>query len=222
MGEHRPLAAAVAVGSATAALALMLTGCTPPEAPASPGSSISSRPAQTPATEPPAAHAPPASPADPAQPATWQIGFGGVGPLVLGEPAARQSAALAAFAPEPPAEGCALRFVTAPSALRIGAGEGESGASSIVLTTDHAGDPAAGPRTAEGIGLGSTIDELTTAYPAARRTSQEGEGLITYAVTDGAGRSIVFGAWRTDPSVITTIQVGSAERIDSAACGLSA
>lgn len=228
MGEHRPLSVAgvaVAVGLAAGALALALTGCVP--APSTPGfvegtpgssgpGSASTSPAPNGGADAEGAVA------DPAQPSTWIIGFDAVGPLVLGTPSAEQHGVLAAFEPEVAGDGCGLDFVSTPTGLRVGTGESAAdGVTSIVLNAEVPAEAGAGPRTANGIGIGSTIDDLVTAYPDARKTSDMGEGLITYAVTDASGRSIVFGAWRTDPA-IATIQVGTGDRITAEGCGITA
>ncbi|MFJ3490933.1 hypothetical protein [Leifsonia aquatica] len=226
MGEHRPLSVAgvaVAVGLAAGALALALTGCVP--APSTPGfvegTPGSSGPGSVSTSPAPSADAEGAV-ADPAQPSTWTIGFDAVGPLVLGTPSSEQHEVLAAFEPEVAGDGCGLDFVSTPTGLRVGTGESAAdGVTSIVLNAEVPAEAGAGPRTANGIGIGSTIDDLVAAYPDARKTSDMGEGLITYAVTDASGRSIVFGAWRTDPA-IATIQVGTGDRITAEGCGITA
>lgn len=217
MGVHRPLSAVAAVVLGVGVLTLALTGCTP----------VPPTPDFVAVTPHPAASAPPtveaaASAGDPAQASTWTIGFDGVGPLVLGSPSSGRHAALAAFEPEPAVDGCGLDFVSTPSGLRIGTAESAAdGVTSIVLNVAVLAQAEAGPRTAKGIGLGSTIDDLVVAYPDARKTSGMGEGLITYAVTDGSSRSIVFGAWRTDPAIVT-IQVGADDRVTAEGCGITA
>jgi hypothetical protein len=225
MGEHRPLSVAVvAVAVGLAAGALALTGCVPaPSTPGfvegTPGSSGSS--GSAPASAAPNADAEGAV-ADPAQPSTWTIGFDAVGPIVLGTPSTEQHDVLAAFEPEVAGDGCGLDFVSTPTGLRVGTGESAAGGvTSIVLNAEVPAEAGTGPRTANGIGIGSTIDDLVTAYPDARKTSGMGEALITYAVTDASGRSIVFGAWRTDPA-IATIQVGTGDRITAEGCGITA
>jgi len=220
MGVHRPLSAAAALATgalAATALALALTGCTPAKptpgfVEVTPGLSTSASPTADAETVA----------ADPAQPSTWTIGFDGVGPLVLGTPSTEQHDVLAAFEPEVAADGCGLDFVSTPSGLRVGTAESAAdGVTSIVLNVDVPAEASPGPRTANGIGIGSTIDDLVKAYPDAHKTSGMGEGLITYAVTDASGHSIVFGAWRTDPA-ITTIQVGTGDQITAEGCGITA
>ncbi|GIT79005.1 hypothetical protein LLS1_06740 [Leifsonia sp. LS1] len=219
---------------AAVGLALALSGCTTPQAApgsetiapsgaATSGAGANGAPSGTavPGEGPGAGNA--AGAADPARPETWTIGYAGVGPVVLGDASTAREEALAAFAPEPPAGACGLDFVTGPSGLRIGTAESAAdGVTQIVVAS--AGAPAAAgvsPRTSDGIGLGSTIGQVTIAYPDARRTSVEGEALLTYAVSDGAGRSIVFGAWRTDDAIVV-VQVGTDDRVTAEGCGVTA
>lgn len=220
MGVHRPLSVTgVAAGLAAGALALALTGCVP--APSTPGF-VEGTPGPSASASPAPNADPEGAVADPAQPSTWTIGFDAVGPIVLGTPSTEQHAVLAAFEPEVAGDGCGLDFVSTPSGLRVGTGESAAdGVTSVVLNAEVPAQVGAGPHTANGIGIGSTIDDLVKAYPDARKTSDMGEALITYAVTDASGHSIVFGAWRTDPA-IATIQVGTGDRITAEGCGITA
>jgi hypothetical protein len=67
------------------------------------------------------------------------------------------------------------------------------------------GDLAAEPRTAEGVGVGSTEAELLAAYPGIAITSVYNEILTSYALPGGDERWLVFGVME---GVVTSIGVG--------------
>ncbi|MEV4687840.1 hypothetical protein [Microbacterium sp. LWH3-1.2] len=75
--------------------------------------------------------------------------------------------------------------------------------------------PAAstGPRTAEGIGVGSSVDEVRAAYPDAVETAGSVDPSIVHL---RAGR--IFFTYRDDP-VITSVTVTSAEEPPYELCG---
>ncbi|WP_438354121.1 hypothetical protein [Microbacterium sp. CJ88] len=138
---------------------------------ASPTSSVSPAPSPSPTSTPtpsatPASPPPPAP--DPADPMNWIVSQKGMGPLVLGMPF---SAAIAAV---PQAEdACGHAYSIRPGRLffaRWGAG------------VDDPLDVAAwaradGPHTVDGIGIGSTIDEVLAAYPYAVEVIRQGRYL---------------------------------------------
>ncbi|MCS5723948.1 hypothetical protein N1028_19280 [Herbiconiux sp. CPCC 203407] len=127
------------------------------------------------------------------------MGFDGVGPVQLGSPLEDQRQLLPVFeditdplcvagyldlrAPS----GFALRFVSGPdqpvtAAITFGNGGSRS-----------ADDRATTPTTAEGIGIGSTKDELLTAYPDIELTgTYQSDDYPYYGITDGTGGWIIF------------------------------
>ncbi|WP_291046397.1 hypothetical protein [Herbiconiux sp.] len=203
---------ALLTGVAATATAIIVTGL-PNSVPAPPVANTptstattsppppTSTPTPAPATTPPPTPTlPPAPPqVDATDPSTWIIGFDGVGPVELGSSLEEQRQLLPAFdditdplcvtgyldlqAPS----GFALRFVSAPdgpvtAAITFGNGGAEG-----------ADDRAITPTTAEGIGIGSTEDELLTAYPDIELTgTYQSDDFPYYGITDGTGGWIVF------------------------------
>jgi hypothetical protein len=136
---------------------------------------------------------------DPTDPSTWIIGFDGVGPVHLGSTLEDQRQRLPAFEDitdplcvagyldlEAPS-GFALRFVSGPDQSDTAAITFGNGGSTL------ADDRATTPKTAEGIGIDSTKDELLAAYPDIELTGvYQSDDYPYYGITDGSGGWIVF------------------------------
>lgn len=153
--------------AAAVALSVGASGCAAPPvgAPITPTESSSDAPLQslTPTpTDPPVS----ADDEDVTDPATWVIDDGVLGPIRLG----------AAFddtldeLPEgwdavPGCEGVAA-WAGEDAGFDVYFVDGSAGIESIVVE-GTLGDPAGGPRTPVGVGLGSTRDEVLAAYPTA-------------------------------------------------------
>ena len=139
----------------------------------SPSMSVSSPPTPTPTgtLSSPTPVAPPAQ--DPTDPTTWVVSQSGMGPLTIGMPF---TAAIAAV-PEAQAA-CENAYFISPDTLffaRWGAGADDP---LDVVTWAR----AEGPRTAEGIGIGSSPDEVRAAYPDAAEVQRQGAYLQSGAV----------------------------------------
>ncbi|MET0956500.1 MAG: hypothetical protein ABWY68_11165 [Cryobacterium sp.] len=125
-------------------------------------------------------------------PESWLIGFTGIGPLHVGDQISSASQAMTAFTGTT-YDGCpsvvSYDRPDSPTILipdRLGTGVVEQ----VVLQggADPVALAAASPHTVEGIGIGSTLDAVTSAYPAI--TYQDDKYTPHYAVTDGSGNWI--------------------------------
>jgi hypothetical protein len=146
---------------------------------------------------------PPASPsADPNDPATWLIDFDGVGPAVLGRSFEEQRQTLPGFddTTDSLCVDSHLRL-QAPSGLPllfVGSAEQADRTAAVELSSTGSTAPdlrQASPKTAAGIGLGSSDEELLAAYPGIEKTGGyvDPEEFPYYGLTDGNGGWIVFG-----------------------------
>jgi hypothetical protein len=145
--------------------------------------------ASTPSGQPATPTPPPAS-IDPADPASWLITSSGVGPVLLGADLAVARAALSHYT-EALAASCGnprVRIFSAtdsPSVWLV-LDEAEAHVMGIRLER-YAGEVAAvsGPRTGEGIGVGSTVSALESAYQGLTVDASTGPTLYSRVTPDG-------------------------------------
>lgn len=186
--------------SAPLALAvLLLAGCAAGPAPIEPAPS-------DPAPDPTVTSAPPVND----DPTSWIVGYEGVGPVLWGSSADDARASLLDFA-EKPVEQCPALVVfeseTLPNVWLVLGDDGTT-VDQVVVTADSAGDIVSSPETAEGIGVGSSVDEVVAAYPDAevaevpvadtRYSVTDETGWINIVVRDGVVHEIVV---RDEPAV---------------------
>lgn len=205
----RPVLAALAI-----AAVLALGGC----------ASSANEPAQSTSeastSSPVASASPTPTPTGPdlADPASWIVTFTGLGPIEVGAPVESTATVMSAFQP---ATQEACPWVTAYAAdglpsvwLPDPQSTGVVGQIVLQAWSGPAAVSEASPKTAEGVGVGSTLEALRAAYPDL--TEQQGKYAVFYAVTDGGGHWINFSV--TD-DIVDAIVVRDEARIDSEYCG---
>lgn len=197
----------------------ILAGCASGESGASPSSTAPTAAPSRTATPSPTATETALPEADPDDPSTWTITQDGIGPLVLGAPFADALAAMPEGSRND-TEHCAWStWWNAPdnSFGLYAARSSDAGtdASSPVLHIDASAwtDPttADGPRTAEGIGLGATVDEVKVAYP-------DGVDVSLYGGIEAVQVGRIFFQHR-DGSLISAITVTSSPQPPYEVCG---
>jgi hypothetical protein len=127
---------------------------------------------------------------DPADPASWGITSSGIGPVMLGAELGVARAALSHYT-EAPAASCAnprVRIFSAPDSPSVWLVLDEAGAHVMGLRLErYAGElnSAIGPRTEEGIGVGSTVHALEAAYTGLAVDASTGPTLYSTVSPDG-------------------------------------
>lgn len=226
LGVGISLVALLLVGSAGAALAAGVIP-SPFDDPAPPVVTSTSTSAVTPTptlpteTPDPPRPTPAASPAvDPDDPGTWVITFDGLGPVQLGSSFDEQRQLLPAFDDITDAL-CTARNLDlqAPSGFRfrsVGGADESTGTAAITFGnggSEFADDQSTTPKTAAGIGLGSTKEELLAAYLDIELTGMyQSEIYPYYGITDGNGGWIVFALI---DDVVSSIQVANESDLPS-------
>ena len=209
--------ALLAVGTAGGGVALGLIPTSPAAAPA-PTPTATSEPSQTvtPSSAPVVDAPTPIPTPTPTRPtysaadwSTWTISPDAVGPATLGSPTGADDAALrTGFAPAPPLlddKGNVIYPYGCPNPdSRIWDGPGgarvvevvDGGAVGTVIIGQGEGAPPqlVGPTTVEGIGLGSTLDDVKAAYPDLVQTRKDPAGGIrdTFWAVQSGDRWFVF------------------------------
>ena len=209
LGRSRTLGAVAALAGL-----LLLTGCAGASADApTAGPTPSASPAPTTSTPTPT---PAAQSLD--DPTSWGIGFTGIGPLSVGDDIADAAESMTAFT-STVYDGCpsvvAYGRTGFPTVLipdRLGTGVVEQ----LVLQggADSASLAAVSPRTDAGIGIGSTLDDLMTAYPEV--TFQDDPFTAHYALPDDNGNWINFVL---SDDVVTDIVVRASPVVAKEYCG---
>ncbi|MFF2370792.1 hypothetical protein [Agromyces sp. NPDC058110] len=175
-------------------VALGMAGCAPgaaadePTAPASPSAAVTT-PTPTP-TPTPAAVA-----MDPADVTTWVITTDGMGPIQRGVAYPEVIAGLPAFRASEDWCPWVVGLASDDAApLTLIHPEGDEAISGVWVNgrPDESGALPASPSTEAGIRLGSTMDELSAAYPALETVNQTGPESYGYAVGDETAGYIDF------------------------------
>ncbi len=187
-----------------------LAGCSGSVHPPRPVSTSSPVPTQSPTESP--------TPViDLSAPQTWIIGDGTVGPLRLGQSRKDAAAAMTAFTSEP--NQCYVDLYKSTSSyMNIVLSPPEpSGTTVDIILIDAGNDPTApSPRTAEGIGLGSTVAEILAAYPNIQQPNPD--RYPTYSLVQPDGTWIDFGVTK-DTHKVNNIAVMHSDYPPSEYCG---
>ncbi|HOA86160.1 MAG TPA: hypothetical protein PKH61_02000 [Microbacteriaceae bacterium] len=192
---------AVRVLGALAAGAIALAGCAPsaeaPTEPSAGASQASPAPASPMPTLGPSEAAPPAEPGS--DPATWIVDLDGVGPIRVGGSIAEASDALvaAAYATQPPGscESTAVNFASAraaPIVLYSDEGTDRMGVVTVgggVLSVEQR---AGSPRTIDGIGIGSTLADVQSAFPGGSMEEINGRFVVSGNASSGSTQYLTF------------------------------
>ncbi|UJP11336.1 hypothetical protein L2X99_07395 [Microbacterium sp. KUDC0406] len=199
-------------------LAVALAGCgtpaSPPTSTSSPTSIQSDAPTphETRTTNPDA---------DPDDPRTWTITEQGMGPVQLDELFADAVAGVptwtvdencswTAFWNDP--EKSVSAYFSRESDLTDGA------VTTIDVSTSETAQPGDGPRTADGLGLGSSREEVLVAHPdAVEQKPTIGDGSMLRVGPDGIGS--IFFSFRADEDAVSAVTVTSRDEPPYEVCG---
>lgn len=161
---------------------------------------------------------------DPQDPSTWIVTQAGIGPIELNVPFDAASYTMPAGARND-TENCAWTSFWSPpdASYQFVVGRDSAGATdSPVTVVDAASSPGStlvvGPRTREGIGIGSTLDELAAAYPDAVPVDSpigDGEGIPQYLKVGDS----IFVTYYGGTEVVAGVTVTIAETPPYEFCG---
>jgi hypothetical protein len=206
----------VAYAATILASVVLLGACAAPAEPA--GAAASPAPPAAVATPTPTPTPSPTPARDPADPSTWIISETGMGPLVLDQPFSQAVAQLPSPV-ERDLERCTnqvwWRDADDSALVILHNGSNDAAPLHLVMWADWV-EPydVGGPRTAKGIGVGSTVDEVRAAYPDAVETTQAVSPDIHYLAV-----GTVFFSYREPSTVINVVTVTAADQPPYELCG---
>lgn len=137
---------------------------------------------------------------DPADPSTWVITYTSVGPLKIGVDQASQVPLLSAYSAEPDPGTCPARFYERDGSPTLIVTHGVTTDVSVITVTYNSTDIPASevaqlrkttPRTASGIGIASTYDDLKATFPGMEKVGTTYAGTL-YVINDGSDRYLQF------------------------------
>ncbi|MDZ4045205.1 MAG: hypothetical protein U1E32_05430 [Rhodoglobus sp.] len=184
----------VAVG---AAVAIVLSGCGgPPPAEPTPTAtpSASSTPSPTPTPTP-------TPTIDMSDPANWVIAADAVGPIYIGQPIADALAAASGYVQGESVPDCRVAFLDRDGVASIAIAYWPDDLVTQIIVRVLGESPvsapdlyAASPKTAEGIGIGSTLADFLASYPDAAVLRDDGPSFSVYSIAGPTGDFIVVSA----------------------------
>jgi hypothetical protein len=153
---------------------------------------------------------------DPADPSTWLITFDGIGPLTVGGSLVEEKPSMLVRYSDTTDDTCPVAgFSLEGFADVIAQIDTDLDTIHSVSAISYIPEPLKAPVTEAGIGVGSTVEELLTAYPNITETGQFFP-TTGYGLSDGAGRWIAFSVM---DDLVTVITVGPSDRTPYEFCG---
>ncbi|NYF10124.1 hypothetical protein HDC94_001280 [Leifsonia sp. AK011] len=186
---------------------LLLAGCASLEPVASSPAPTAATPAATPSPTPTFS-----------DPATWIIDYGRVGPLVVGGSLAAAEPSFGSLGLERQDACPSFVILSDPEVtLWVMTAQGDDDViDQIVLGNGSVPDPSQTQlRTGNGIAVGSTLAEVTAAYPDV--VESQGTYSRIFSATDGSGAYLNFSV--SDSDIVSSIVVRSTPTVDSEYCG---
>jgi len=229
MSKTRGIASFFATAVGVGAVLTLLSGCIPGAEDELPKASETVTASETPAasvTPPIASAAPsPVAPASPdinlEDPSSWLIDFGGIGPVPYDGQIADVRPSMGAFVEDTLPDYCpAARFREGSLSLVAYLADDFSTITGISIGRWDRSGPVStySPRTAEGIGVGATFEELLTAHPTITKSGEYGGGdnpTLYYAMPNSSGMWLVFNV---QSDVVESIDVRTTSRPPSEYC----
>ncbi|MFE6995125.1 hypothetical protein ACFVAE_04150 [Microbacterium sp. NPDC057659] len=162
--------------------------------------------------------------ADPADVRTWTITEQGMGPVQLDELFADAVAGVPNWTVDQNCTWAAFRNDQATGVTVYFARDSEVSDGNVTTieaesTTDTV-KPDGGPRTADGLGLGSTRDEVLAAHAdAAEQKPTIGDGTLLRLGPAGPGQGTIFFSFRAGEDAVTAVTVTSRDEPPYEVCG---
>ncbi|MDR2997007.1 MAG: hypothetical protein LBU78_02690 [Microbacterium sp.] len=162
--------------------------------------------------------------ADPADVRTWTITAQGMGPVQLDELFADAVAGVPTWTVD---QNCTWAAFTNDQTTGVTAyfarNSEVSDGNVTTIDVESTGDtvkPADGPRTADGLGLGSTRDEVLAAHPDAAEQKQTiGDGALLRVGPAGPGQGAIFFSFRAGESTVSAVTVTLRDEPPYEVCG---